>query len=125
MAGYEDYLEAWPEGLHASKARERIAEIKAKAEAIAKDAAERAALDKTHWETAARENTIDSYGRYLMQQPTGQYIDEAQKRIDQIKADQASAAARAADTAAWEQAKAANRVDSYKQYLTSLSLIHI
>ena len=119
LAGYEDYLEAWPEGLHASKARERIAEIKAKAEAIAKDAAERAALDKTHWETAARENTIDSYGRYLTQQPTGQYIDEAQKRIDQIKADQASAAARAADTAAWEQAKAANRVDSYKQYLTS------
>ena len=51
--------------------------------------------------------------------PTGQYIDEAQKRIDQIKADQASAAARAADTAAWEAAKAANRVDSYQQYLTS------
>ena len=119
LAGYEDYLEAWPEGLHASKAREKIAEIKAKAEAIAKDAAERAARDKTDWESAARTNTIDSYGRYLTQHPTGQYIDEAQKRIDQIKADQASAAARAADTAAWEAAKAANRVDSYQQYLTS------
>jgi len=67
LAGYEDYLEAWPEGLHASKAREKIAEIKARAEAIAKDAAERAARDKTDWEAAARTNTIDSYGRYLTQ----------------------------------------------------------
>ena len=119
MSGYEDYLKAWPEGLHASKARERIAEIKAAAEARAKDAAERAALDKTHWEPAARENTIESYGRYLTQQPTGKYVTEAQQRIKQIKADQASAAALAADTAAWESAKAANRVDSYQQYMTS------
>ena len=119
LSGYEDYLQAWPEGLHASKARERIAQIKAEAEARAKDAAERAALDKTHWEAAARENTLESYGLYLTQQPTGQFVAEAQRRIEQIKADQASAAASAADTAAWEAAKAANRVDSYQQYMTS------
>ena len=119
LAGYEDYLEAWPEGLHASKARERIAEIKAKAEARAKDAAERAALDKTHWETAAQENTIESYGRYLIQHPTGQYVDEAQKRIEKIKADQAIAAATAADEAAWNAAKTANTTNAYQQYLTS------
>jgi len=114
LAGYEDYLEAWPEGLHASKARERIAEIKARAEARAKDAAERAALDKTHWEAAAQENTIDSYGRYLVQHPTGQYVDEAQKRIDRIKADQASAAVRAADEAAWNAAKSSNTTNAFK-----------
>ena len=119
LAGYEDYLEAWPEGLHASKARERIAEIKAAAEARAKDAAERAALDKTQWETAARENTVESYGRYLTQQPTGQYVDEAQKRIAQIKADQASASAKAADEAAWTAAKTANTTNAYQQYLSS------
>jgi len=119
LAGYEDYLDAWPEGLHASKARERIAEIKAKAEARAKDAAERAALDKTHWETAAQENTLESYGRYLTEHPTGQYVDEAQKRIAQIKADQASAAASAADEASWNAAKTANTTGSYQQYLTS------
>jgi len=119
LAGYEDYLEAWPEGIHASKARERIAEIKARAEARAKDAAERAALDKTHWETAARENTVESYGLYLTQHPTGQYVDEAQKRIAQLKADQASAAALAADEAAWNAAKTANTTASYQQYLTS------
>jgi serine/threonine-protein kinase len=119
LAGYEDYLEAWPEGLHASKAKERIAEIKAAAEARAKDAAERAALDKTHWEAAATENTIESYNRYLRQQPTGQYVDEAQKRIEQIKADQALAAANAADEAAWNAAKASNTVNAYEQYLTS------
>ena len=119
LAGYEDYLEAWPEGLHADKARERIAEIKAQAEARAKDAAERAALDKTHWEASARENTLDSYGRYLIQHPTGKYVEEAQKRIEQIKADQASAAAIAADEAAWNAAKSANTTNAYQQYLNS------
>lgn len=119
IAGYEDYLEAWPEGLHASKARERIAEMKAKAEAIVKDAAERAAQDSADWDTAAQENTIDSYGRYLIKQPRGKWVAEAQKRIDQIKADQAAAAASQADRQAWEAAKAANRADGYQLYLNS------
>lgn len=112
IAGYEDYLESWPEGLHASKARERIAEMKAAAEAIAKDAAERAAQDTSDWEAAARENTVDSYGRYLNKHPAGQYASEAQNRINSLRAS-------AADNAAWEQAKAANRAASYEQYLNS------
>jgi len=112
IAGYEDYLESWPEGLHASKARERITEMKAAAEAIAKDAAERAAQEKADWETAARSNTIESYGTYLAKHPAGKNASEAQSRIDTLKAS-------AADTAAWEQAKAANRASSYEQYLTS------
>lgn len=119
LSGYEDYLESWPEGLHASMARERIAEIKARAEAIAKDAAERAARDKTDWEQAARTNTVDSYGRYLTQHPTGAFIDDAQERINTLKANQADAAQRAADDAAWQQASAANRAEAYQQYLTS------
>ena len=119
ISGYEDYLEAWPEGLHASKARERIAEKKAAAEALANDAAERAAKDASDWDAAALENTIDSYGRYLTKQPRGKWIDEAQRRIEQIKADQAANAASAADRQAWESAKAANRADSYQQYMTS------
>jgi len=89
ISGYEDYLEAWPEGLHASKAREAL------------------------------ENTIDSYGRYLTKQPRGKWVDEAQKRIEQIKTDQALAAASAADQQAWNAARAANRADSYQQYINS------
>jgi len=119
LAGYEDYLKSWPEGLHASMAREKIAEIKAAAEALAKDAAERAARDAADWDKAAQTNTIDSYGRYLTQQPRGKWTAEAQNRIDRIKADQASAAASAADQQAWEAAKAANRADSYQQYINS------
>ena len=119
LSGYEDYLEAWPEGLHASKARERIAEIKARAEAIKKDAAERAARDAADWDKAAQENTIDSYGRYLTKQPRGKWVEEAQKRINQIKADQASSAAATADHQAWEAAMTANRVAAYEQYLNS------
>lgn len=112
ISGYEDYLQSWPEGLHASKARERIAQMKARAEAIAKDAAERAAQDTQDWEAAAKQNTIDSYGQYLTKHPAGKYIDQAQERMDRLRAS-------AADNAAWEQAKAANRADSYQQYLTS------
>lgn len=112
IAGYEDYLEAWPEGLHASKAREKIAEMKARSEAIAKDAAERATQEKADWETAARANNVDSYGRYLTKHPTGKHAQEAQNRINSLEAS-------AADEAAWQQAKAANRAQAYQQYLTS------
>lgn len=112
ISGYEDYLEAWPEGLHAAKAQERIDEMKAKAEAIAKDAAERAAQEKSDWDSAARDNTIDSYGQFLTKHPAGQYADEAQSRIDRLRASKA-------DTQAWNAAKAANRAASYEQYLAS------
>lgn len=112
IAGFEDYLEAWPEGLHASQARERIAEMKAKADAISKDTAERAAQEKADWESSARENTVDSYGRYLAKHPAGAHADEAQSRIANLRAS-------AADQSAWQQAKTANRVEAYQQYLTS------
>ncbi len=112
IAAYEDYLEKWPEGLHADKAREIIAERKAAAEARAKDAAERAAQEAGDWETAARENTVESYERYLAKHPAGAHADEARSRI-------ASLQASAADEAAWQQAKAANRASSYEQYLSS------
>lgn len=112
IAGFEDYLEAWPEGLHASKARERITEMKAKAEAIAKDAKERAAQETADWDRAARDNTVDSYGRYLTKHPTGAHASDAQNRIDRLQAS-------SADQAAWSQAKTANRAEAYQQYLTS------
>ena len=112
IAGYEDYLESWPEGLHAAKAKERIGEMKAAAEARAKDAAERARQDAADWDKAALENTVEAYESYLRKQPRGQWVDEARTRIDRLKASQA-------DQAAWDQAKAANRADSYQQYLNS------
>ena len=112
LAGFEDYLEAWPEGLHASEAREKIAEIKAAEEARRKDAAERAAQEAGDWETAARENTVESYETYLGKHPTGAHADEARSRIASLKAS-------AADEAAWQQAKTANRAAAYEQYLAS------
>ncbi|MEE9271856.1 MAG: SUMF1/EgtB/PvdO family nonheme iron enzyme [Robiginitomaculum sp.] len=112
IAGYEDYLEAWPEGLYASKARELIAEMKAKRDALAKDAAERGAQEVADWESAARSNTLDGYNKYLGKHPIGKHADEAQKRINKLKAS-------AADQAAWEGAKAANTAAAYQQYLNS------
>ncbi|MEM9669180.1 MAG: formylglycine-generating enzyme family protein [Pseudomonadota bacterium] len=112
IAGFEDYLEAWPEGLHASEARERVEEMKARAEAIAEDAAERATQETADWEAAARENTIESYGRYLTKHPAGAHAEEAQRRIASIRN-------AAADAAAWREAIAANTVAAYEQYLAS------
>lgn len=112
LAAFEDYLENWPEGLHAEEAHARIAEIKAAAEARAKDAAERAAAEAGDWEDAARENTVESYERYLAKHPAGPNAEEAASRI-------ASLRATAADNAAWEQARAANSASAYEQYLAS------
>lgn len=112
IAGFEDYLDAWPEGRHASAARERIAQMKAEAEAIAEDAAERAAQEAADWEQAARENTVESYGRYLTKHPAGPNAGEAQRRIDRLQA-------AAADRAAWRQAEALGTVDGYQAYLAA------
>ena len=112
IAGYEDYLEAWPEGRHASKARERIAEMKAAAEAIAEDAAERASQEAADWDKAARENTVESYGTYLAKHPSGIHADEAQRRMNALRA-------AAADKNAWDQAASLNTVAGYQQYLSS------
>ncbi len=114
IAGYQDYLAAWPEGLHAGKAREIVKQMQAKADAIAKDAAERAAHDTADWEAAARQNTIDAYGRYLTRHPAGKHAKEAQSRIDGLRRS-------AADRAAWTQARAADTVAAYQQYLKSFA----
>ena len=114
IAGYQDYLNAWPEGLHAAKAKELVSQMKAKAQGIAKDAAERAAQDTADWETAARQNTIGGYGRYLTKHPAGKHAGQAQKRINALRRS-------AADHKAWQQAKAANTVAAYQQYLKSFA----
>ena len=125
IAGYEDYLAAWEphDGQYVSKARERIAEMKAAAEAARKDAAERAeaarreaaerALRETRdWQTAAQTNTVQSYQQYLSQHPGGPNAPEAQTRVDRMQAS-------AAETAAWNAAKTANTASAYQSYLSS------
>jgi len=123
IAGYEDYIAAWPEGRHASKAQERIDEMKAAAEAARKDAAEReeaarreaaerARREARDWQTAAQTNTVQSYQDYLTKHSAGPNAPEAQARIDRMQAS-------AAETAAWNAAKAANTASAYQAYLSS------
>ncbi len=112
IAGYEDYLKDWPEGLHTTEARDRIAEIKAAADAARKAAAERAAAHAQAWQAAAEANTVDSYQNYLAQYPGGENAAEAQSRIDRLQAT-------AADMAAWTAAKTAHTANAYQQYLNS------
>ena len=125
IAGYEDYLAAWEphDGQYVSKARERITEMKAAAEAARKDAAERAEAARREaaeralreardWQTAAQTNTVQSYKEYLSQHPGGPNAPEAQTRIDRMQAS-------AAETAAWNAAKSANTAGAYQSYLSS------
>ena len=86
--------------------------MKSAAEAIAEDAAERAAQEAADWDKAARENTIESYGEYLAKHPAGEHAEEAQRRMRALRAS-------AADKSAWDQAAALNTVAGYQQYLTS------
>lgn len=112
VRGYEDYLEAWPEGLHADAARARIAEIKAAEDARQRAAREAAEAEARAWETAARENTVESYQTYLEAYPAAENSEEARNRIAALQA-------AAADEAAWASAKAANRAAAYEQYLNA------
>ncbi len=114
VAAYEDYLAGWPQGLHADKARERITAMKAKRDAQAKDAAERAAREAHDWQQAAAAHTISAYQTYLSQHPAGAHAEDAYRRIETLKGS-------AADQAAWETAKAAHNIAAYERYLASFA----
>lgn len=73
------YLEAYPEGLHAAKARaalERIAE--AEADAMTRH-------DRRAWRRARGRDTAEAYRDYLGEFPDGIFRDRALSRLDEIE----------------------------------------
>lgn len=103
-AGMRSYLERFPEGIYASIARERIAEI---------DARRAAERDLRAWRQVRSANTIDGYRAYLREFPNGEYRDEARARLRSLEEENVNRR----DLQAWRQARNADTIEAYRTYL--------
>ena len=101
LEGYRTYLEQYPTGDNADKAREEIRRF-----------------DDEAFQRAERTGTISAYENYISQFPNGQHVTAARAKIQGIRDAQARAAQRARQEAAdWQTAAAANTMTSYQTYL--------
>lgn len=88
-AGLRRYLERYPEGLHADRARALLAPFDAsRREAVAQ-------ADREAWERALAEGTPEAYADYLARFPEGAFRAEAQVRREAASGDAVQAADRA------------------------------
>lgn len=75
-AGLRAYLERYPNGIFASLARERLAQIEAEA---------RAQADRDAWARAQAADTLRAYRQYLDQFPEGVFATQARARIAELR----------------------------------------
>ncbi|MCB9053669.1 MAG: SUMF1/EgtB/PvdO family nonheme iron enzyme [Lewinellaceae bacterium] len=71
VAGYDDYLDAFPNGHHAEEAEERMEELEQQ--------------DEEAWQQAANSKSVVGYRRYIRHSPKGKYVREARRRIQEMK----------------------------------------
>jgi peptidoglycan hydrolase-like protein with peptidoglycan-binding domain len=95
--GLRAYLERYPDGLYADRARAALEPFEADRRAQA------AAADRQAWDTARGEDTARAYQRYLAEYPEGAFRREAEARVAALSGreteDAAVAAARAEESA--------------------------
>ena len=107
-ASYRRYLQAYPEGEYAREAR-----------LILREARERAEEDA--WAEAARLDTAAAYSSYLDKFPNGPNAIEAQRRYDNLTANDrgaaTTAALQAAEEEAWSEAQSKNNIKGYRDFL--------
>lgn len=77
-AGLRAYIERFPDGIFSNIARERLSEI----EEARRQAAQ--ARDRAAWDIAQREDSVQSYERYLRDFPSGAFADQARARIEEL-----------------------------------------
>lgn len=87
-AGLRAYLERYPDGLFADRARERLASLGGAALA-----------DARAWEEAREVDRPRAYRRYLEAHPEGAHVGEARSRIDEIRGARRDGEAAAAEDA--------------------------
>lgn len=96
-AGLRAYLERYPDGLYAERARAALGPYEEERRAQA------AAADRQAWDAARASDTPDAYARYLADFPEGAFRREAEARRTALSGqqaeDQAIAAARAEEAA--------------------------
>ena len=79
-AGLRVYLERHPDGIHADRARERLAVLEREARSSA------ALEDARDWDTARGRDRPRAYRRYVERHPDGAFVEAARARIDELRA---------------------------------------
>jgi tetratricopeptide (TPR) repeat protein len=69
LKGYQNYLDAFPEGTYASAAERRILALS----------------EKDIWQSATVKDTEAAYENYIRKYPTGTFLAEARKRLEAIQ----------------------------------------
>ncbi|MCO6493220.1 MAG: formylglycine-generating enzyme family protein [Phaeodactylibacter sp.] len=90
---FSEYLAAFPAGIHAAEARQRL-------DAFA------SARELAAWQAAQQANAIAAYQAFLRDYPNGAYAATARQRLAQLQ-----------DEAAWQQARAAGTPEACRKYL--------
>lgn len=78
-AGLRDYLDRYPDGLHADAARAALERIEAEAQAAAR------AEERRIWDLARRRDTVPAYAAYLDRYPDGRFARFARIRIAELR----------------------------------------
>lgn len=81
-AAFQAFVERYPEGEWAARARSRLDGIR----------------DGRDWENARATDAIEAYNSYLLAHPAGDHMGEARQRITELETDSAWAAAQAVGT---------------------------
>lgn len=89
-AGYERYIEYFPEGIYFEQATELVHKLK----------------EKDIWELTQKKDTYSAYEHYLQNYPGGKYHKQAREKLIDLK-----------EKKAWNEACRLNTIESYEAYL--------
>ncbi|MCB9274326.1 MAG: SUMF1/EgtB/PvdO family nonheme iron enzyme [Lewinellaceae bacterium] len=89
LAGYRQFLEAFPGSFHTQEAGKQIAELE----------------ETAVWESARRFNTVAAYNQYLDKYPNGKKAREAIEAMEKLE-----------ETSAWNIALGRNTVAAFRKY---------
>ena len=90
-AGYERYIEYFPEGIYVEQATELVHKLK----------------EKDTWTLTQKKDTYSAYEQYLKDYPGGKYHKKAREKLIDLK-----------EKKAWNEACRLNSMESYEKYLT-------
>lgn len=77
--GLRDYLQRYPDGLFADQAKAGLRDIEEQRKLQSQ------ARERTAWENAVQSNTVEAYRQYLADYPQGNFRNEAESRIAELR----------------------------------------
>jgi peptidoglycan hydrolase-like protein with peptidoglycan-binding domain len=88
MASYSEYLDRYPEGIHASEANAQVERL------LDRQRRNAQFRDRADWEAAERENRLSGYREYLAEWPDGAFADLARARVREMEGEETRRSAR-------------------------------